>query len=539
MRRWLDWDGVLPPKGDHLIRQSGWMGKLDATEYTPEVFRIFQRAEALAVEGALRSLGAGRGRPLAPGPLGLEEPPQAGACTAAHVAYVVVAEVLGRLGASAPWGTDVPSAVADLREAAAAGEGAGEGHEESSGLAQLLRAASAQRPNEPGPVEFEDLCGALFEPSVGLSKLLEQNGFTKASLTRALGSLYRYDAPAPGRPGHRPPRPAAGAGTNAKGGPRDWNERADPFGALTAGGQDEEDDEPPALERFGRDLVAAAAEGKLDPVLGRDKEVDRVLRVLARRNKPNVCLLGQPGVGKTAVVEEVARRVHEGRVPSQLKGCKKLVQLSLGSLVGGTRYRGEFEQRMQSLLKEIYDAGDEVILFIDEIHMALGAGETEKGGSMDAANLLKPALARGELRCIGATTTAEYKKVVQGRDKAFERRFVVVELDEPSEEIAEQMLEGLLPAFERHHDITVQRETLRAAVYNSRMLRGRFLPDRALDILDDAATLASVERTGTEADGRPVCTPEHTRRAAQETAMSGGLTLRQRLENWLRPRSRL
>lgn len=533
MRRWLDWDGVLPPKGDHLIRQSGWMGKLDASDYTPEVFRIFQRAEALAVEGVLGALCARRGSPLTSGPLDLEGPPQPGTCTAAHVAYVVVAEVLGRLGASAPWGTDVPSAVADLREAAAAGECAGEGHEEKGGLAQLLRAASAQRPNEPGPMEFEDLCGALFEPSVGLSKLLEQNGFTKVSMTRALGSLYRYDAPA----GQRYPRATAGTG-GAKGGARDWNERADPFGALTAGGQDDEEDEPPALERFGRDLVAAAAEGKLDPVLGRDKEVDRVLRVLARRNKPNVCLLGQPGVGKTAVVEEVARRVHEGRVPSQLKGCKKLVQLSLGSLVGGTRYRGEFEQRMQSLLKEIYDAGDEVILFIDEIHMALGAGETEKGGSMDAANLLKPALARGELRCIGATTTAEYKKVVQGRDKAFERRFVVVELDEPSEEIAEQMLEGLLPAFERHHGITVQRETLRAAVYNSRLLQGRFLPDRALDILDDAATLASVERTGMEAAGKPVCTPEHTRRAAQETATSG-LTLRQRIENWLRPRSRL
>ncbi|CAK0860742.1 unnamed protein product [Prorocentrum cordatum] len=384
---------------------------------------------------------------------------------------------------------------------------------------------------------------------------------------------------------------------------------------LAAGGQDEEDDEPPALERFGRDLVAAAAEGKLDPVLGRDKEVDRVLRVLARRNKPNVCLLGQPGVGKTAVVEEVARRNRvlcfcymlcgaQGRVPSQLKGCKKLVQLSLGSLVGGTRYRGEFEQRMQSLLKEIpeklqlvgsrsaneqaREAGSarargverkapadasrapflgtghrhpakthphpntkgsattsSMVSILGDLEVfACSLGETEKGGSMDAANLLKPALARGELRCIGATTTAEYKKVVQGRDKAFERRFVVVELDEPSEEIAEQMLEGLLPAFERHHDITVQRETLRAAVYNSRMLRGRFLPDRALDILGPLFMMPQPWRPWSAPAQRPTGGPcarqnildvQRRRRRCQD----GGLTLRQRLENWLRPRSRL
>merc|ERR1719247_3645492 len=152
---------------------------------------------------------------------------------------------------------------------------------------------------------------------------------------------------------------------------KDWNERADPFGALASGsGENGEDEEISALEKYGRDLVAQAASGKLDAVVGRDKEVDRVLRVLSRRNKPNVCIFGAPGVGKTAVVEEVARRIHEGRVPAQLASCKRVIQLSLGSLVGGTQYRGDFEKRMEQLLKEVLDAGDEVILFIDEIHMA-------------------------------------------------------------------------------------------------------------------------------------------------------------------------
>eukprot|EP00435_Cladocopium_sp_Y103_P052703 s239_g16.t1 len=338
-------------------------------------------------------------------------------CNAAHVAYVLVAEVLGTTGAPTPWGANVPGAAAELLTRASSG---------SENLDQLLDAAAAQR--APAKVGLRDLCAALFKEDLGLSQLLHSHGLTAEGLRGALQASGQSLVPPPGA--SAPVLPLM--------------QRERPKGA-----SDEEDDSSSILERFGKDLVAEAAAGRLDTVFGREKEVQRVLHVLARRNKPNVCLLGPPGVGKTALVEEVARRIHLRQdLPRQLMGCQRLIQLSLGSLVGGTRYRGEFEKRMEKLLKELAGLREEVILFIDEIHMALGAGETEKGSSMDAANLLKPALARGELRCIGATTTAEYKKLIQNQDKAFERRFVIVELSEPTEAAAEEMLMAMCPAFE-------------------------------------------------------------------------------------------
>eukprot|EP00930_Biecheleria_cincta_P094630 TRINITY_DN8596_c0_g1_i1.p1 TRINITY_DN8596_c0_g1~~TRINITY_DN8596_c0_g1_i1.p1 ORF type:complete len:475 (+),score=113.14 TRINITY_DN8596_c0_g1_i1:167-1591(+) len=460
------------------IQPPAWIKELQHSEYSPDALKALRRSEELAASQGSRP------------------------CLPAHVAYVLVAEVLRTTGAPTPWGADVPGASAELLERAASADGSEED------LQILLDAAAAQR--APAKVGLRDLCAALFEPPVGLSDLLRRRGLTAEGLRHALEASGQKLLPPPG--------------SSVPASPLGLMQRARPSAAETSGA-DAEDDSSSILDQFGKDLVAEAAAGRLDTVFGRDKEVDRVLRVLARRNKPNVCLLGPPGVGKTALVEEVARRIHLRQdLPRQLEGCKKVIQLSLGGLVGGTRYRGEFEKRMQKLLKEMTGLREEVILFIDEIHMALGAGETDKGSSMDAANLLKPALARGELRCIGATTTAEYEKLIRNQDKAFERRFVIVELHEPSEAAAEEMLSALRPAFEQHHGVIVQPEAVRAAVRGSRVLRGRYLPDRALDLLDDAATLASMEA----ADERPICTAEHARRAAHQ-AIAGTGSLRERV----------
>ena len=245
-----------------------------------------------------------------------------------------------------------------------------------------------------------------------------------------------------------------------------------------------------ALERFGRDLTDAAREGKLDPVIGRDEEIRRTIQVLSRRTKNNPVLIGEPGVGKTAIVEGLARRIVEGDVPEGLKN-KRVVALDLGSMVAGAKYRGEFEERLKAVLKEITDADGEVITFIDEMHTVVGAGAAE--GAMDAGNMLKPLLARGELRLIGATTLDEFRKYIE-KDPALERRFQQVFVSEPSVEDSIAILRGLKERYEVHHGVRIQDAALVAAgVLSDRYLTGRFLPDKAIDLVDEAASKLRIE----------------------------------------------
>lgn len=243
-----------------------------------------------------------------------------------------------------------------------------------------------------------------------------------------------------------------------------------------------------ALKTYGRDLVEQA--GKLDPVIGRDEEIRRVVRILSRRTKNNPVLIGEPGVGKTAVVEGLAQRIVRGDIPSNLADVR-LIALDMGALVAGAKYRGEFEERLKSVLKEVEEANGKVILFIDEIHLVLGAGRTE--GSMDAANLFKPMLARGQLRCIGATTLEEYRKYVE-KDAAFERRFQQVYVAEPSVPDTISILRGLKEKYEGHHGVRIQdRALVMAAQLSSRYITGRHLPDKAIDLVDEACANVRVQ----------------------------------------------
>src|SRR2546422_10179878 len=240
-----------------------------------------------------------------------------------------------------------------------------------------------------------------------------------------------------------------------------------------------------ALEKFGRDLTAAAEEGKLDPVIGRDEEIRRVIQVLSRRTKNNPVLIGEPGVGKTAIPEGLAQRIVRGDVPEVLRN-KRVVQLDLAALVAGTKYRGEFEERMKKVMDEIRKAQNEVVLFVDELHTLVGAGAAE--GAIDASNILKPALARGELQCIGATTLDEYRKYVE-RDAALERRFQPILVSEPSVEQTIEILKGLRERYESHHGVTISDEALvAAATLAEKYIADRFLPDKAIDLMDEASS---------------------------------------------------
>jgi ATP-dependent Clp protease ATP-binding subunit ClpB len=247
-----------------------------------------------------------------------------------------------------------------------------------------------------------------------------------------------------------------------------------------------------SLEKYGRDLTAAARQGKLDPVIGRDDEIRRTVQILSRRTKNNPVLIGEPGVGKTAIAEGLAQRIVTGDVPESLKD-RLLIALDLGALIAGAKYRGEFEERLKAVLKEVTDSEGQIILFIDEIHTVVGAGATQ--GAMDAGNLLKPMLARGELRCIGATTLDEYRKYIE-KDAALERRFQQVFVDQPSVADTISILRGLKDRYETHHNVKISDSALvAAATLSTRYISDRFLPDKAIDLVDEAAAKLKMEVT--------------------------------------------
>jgi len=252
-----------------------------------------------------------------------------------------------------------------------------------------------------------------------------------------------------------------------------------------------------ALERYGVDLVEVARRGKLDPVIGRDEEIRRCMQVLARRTKNNPVLIGDPGVGKTAIVEGLAQRILAGDVPEALKD-KRVVGLDMGALIAGAKYRGEFEERLKAVIREVTQAGGKIILFIDELHTVVGAGRSE--GAVDAGNLLKPALARGELRCIGATTIEEYRQNIE-KDKALERRFQTVYVGEPTVEDTIAILRGLKPRYDAHHGVRIQDAALvAAATLSNRYITDRHLPDKAIDLIDEAASRLRIENESLPAE---------------------------------------
>jgi ATP-dependent Clp protease ATP-binding subunit ClpC len=265
-----------------------------------------------------------------------------------------------------------------------------------------------------------------------------------------------------------------------------------PNSASTATAQQREKySKTPTLDQYGRDLTAEAANGKLDPASGRERELRRVITVLGRRQKNNPVLIGEPGVGKTAIVEGLARRIHEGNVPTNLRN-RRIVSLNIGGMVAGAMFRGQFEQRIKSILEELREA-PEVIVFIDELHTVVGAGAAE--GAVGAADMLKPALARGELRCIGATTLDEYRKHIE-KDAALERRFQPVLVDEPSVAEAIEMLRAVRPNYELHHSVGITDEAIEAAVkLSDRYINDRFLPDKAIDVMDEAGSALRLEAT--------------------------------------------
>jgi len=247
-----------------------------------------------------------------------------------------------------------------------------------------------------------------------------------------------------------------------------------------------------ALQKFTIDLCEMAVKGELMPVIGRDDEIRRVIQILGRKTKNNPVVVGDPGVGKTAIAEGLAQRIVEGNIPEYLKG-KRLLSLDMGRMIAGTKFRGEFEERMKAVIDAVKKQQGEILLFVDELHTVVGAGATE--GSMDAANLMKPALARGELRCMGATTLEDYRKYVE-KDKALERRFQMVMIEEPSVEDAIEIVNGIRPVFEKHHQVKITQKAVEAAVKMSKQyISERFLPDKAIDLIDEAASRVKIENT--------------------------------------------
>jgi ATP-dependent Clp protease ATP-binding subunit ClpB len=336
----------------------------------------------------------------------------------------------------------LPTLTAGAREEPAAG---------SSELAQILREAEGEmRELKDEYVSTEHLLLALAKHRGGAGEVLRENGTTHDELIRALSEI---------RGSHRV---------------TDQNP----------------EDKFQALERFGRDLTDAAAQGKLDPVIGRDDEIRRVIQVLSRRTKNNPVLIGEPGVGKTAIVEGLAQRIVSGDVPEGLRD-RRLVALDIGAMVAGSKYRGEFEDRLKAVLQEIADADGQVVVFIDELHTIVGAGAAE--GAVDAGNMLKPMLARGELRCVGATTLDEYRKHIE-KDAALERRFQPVFVGEPSVEDTIAILRGLKDRYQVHHKVRIQDSALvAAATLSHRYIADRFLPDKAIDLIDEAASRIRME----------------------------------------------
>ncbi|MDW7651132.1 MAG: ATP-dependent Clp protease ATP-binding subunit [Bacillota bacterium] len=273
----------------------------------------------------------------------------------------------------------------------------------------------------------------------------------------------------------------------------------------------------PTVDQFGRDLTKLAKEGKLDPVIGRDTEIERVIQVLSRRTKNNPCLIGEPGVGKTAIAEGLAQRIVEGKVPETLKE-KRVATLELAAVVAGTKYRGEFEERLRKLMEELRTAGN-VIVFIDELHTLIGAGAAE--GAIDASNILKPALARGELQAIGATTLDEYRKYIE-RDPALERRFQPITVGEPTKEESEEILKGLRDRYEAHHRVKITDEALKAAVtLADRYITDRFLPDKAIDLIDEAASRVRMTAYTAPPDLKELEERLETLRNEKESAVRG------------------
>jgi ATP-dependent Clp protease ATP-binding subunit ClpB len=361
------------------------------------------------------------------------------------------------------------------------------GVEEALGKLPVVQGAGA------GDVRLSSELARLFEAA---EKLSEKAGDTFVTAERLLSAVARTE----GTAAHKALKDAGVAADKL-----DASIEAMRKGrkADTASAEDGYD----ALKKYARDLTAAAAEGKIDPVIGRDEEIRRTIQVLSRRTKNNPVLIGEPGVGKTAVVEGLALRIVNGDVPEALKG-KKLLVLDLGALIAGAKFRGEFEERLKSVLNEVTAAEGDIVLFIDEMHTLVGAGASQ--GSMDASNLLKPALARGELHCVGATTLNEYRQHVE-KDAALARRFQPVFVDEPSVEDTVSILRGIKEKYELHHGVRITDGALvAAATLSNRYITDRFLPDKAIDLVDEAAS-----RLRMEVDSKPEELDELDRRVVQ------------------------